>query len=135
VSLVAVVGASVGATACFSVSTALKHRSAEGVPETAGYAPRKLLRLVVATARHPPDADLKECVTTIQYVRCVLPPGASWDLRSYQQRNRGFPATSYKFEMYDEFDFEAYRQLGWTVMTDAVTKNWTVPNPGPKQPD
>ena len=36
-SLVAVVGASVGATACFSVSTALKHRSAEGVPETAGY--------------------------------------------------------------------------------------------------
>ena len=52
-SLVAVVGASVGATACFSVSTALKHRSAEGVPETAGYAPRKLLRLVVATARHP----------------------------------------------------------------------------------
>jgi hypothetical protein len=53
VSLVAVVGASVSATACFSISTALKHRSAEGVPDTTGYAPRKLLRLVAATARHP----------------------------------------------------------------------------------
>jgi drug/metabolite transporter (DMT)-like permease len=52
-SMVAVVGASVGATACFALSTALKHRSAAGVPDTSGLAPRKLVRFAAATARHP----------------------------------------------------------------------------------
>ena len=52
-SMVAVVGASVGATACYALSTALKHRSTATVPETAGLAPHKLFRFATATARHP----------------------------------------------------------------------------------
>ena len=52
--MVAVVGASVGATACYALSTALKHRSTATVPETAGLAPHKLFRFfAMATARHP----------------------------------------------------------------------------------
>jgi drug/metabolite transporter (DMT)-like permease len=52
-SMVAVVSASVGATACYALSTALKHRSTATVPETSGLAPRKLFRFATATARHP----------------------------------------------------------------------------------
>ena len=52
-SMVAVVAASVGATACYALSTALKHRSTATVPETAGLAPHKLVRFATATARHP----------------------------------------------------------------------------------
>lgn len=52
-SMIAVVGASVGATACFALSTALKHRSTATVPDTSGLAPRKLVRFATATARHP----------------------------------------------------------------------------------
>jgi drug/metabolite transporter (DMT)-like permease len=51
--MLAVVGASVGATAFFALSTALKHRSARTAPDVSGLAPRRLLRFVGATARHP----------------------------------------------------------------------------------
>jgi drug/metabolite transporter (DMT)-like permease len=52
-SMLAVVGASVGATAFFALSTALKHRSARTAPDASGLAPRRLLRFISATARHP----------------------------------------------------------------------------------
>jgi drug/metabolite transporter (DMT)-like permease len=52
-SMLAVVGASVGATAFFALSTALKHRSARTSPDASGLAPRRLLRFISATARHP----------------------------------------------------------------------------------
>jgi hypothetical protein len=52
---------------------------------------------------------------SILYVKCLLPAGLSWDLESYRLRNRGFPTGSNKYEMYDEFDFEAYRHLGESV--------------------
>ena len=51
--MLAVVGASVGATAFFALSTALKHRSARTAPDVSSLAPRRLLRFVGATARHP----------------------------------------------------------------------------------
>jgi drug/metabolite transporter (DMT)-like permease len=52
-SVLAVVGASVGATAFFALSTALKHRSARTAPDASGLEPRRLARFVHATARHP----------------------------------------------------------------------------------
>jgi hypothetical protein len=63
---------------------------------------------VVGEARYA-DCDT---VTKIVYIRCVLPRDASWDLRSYRLRNPDFPSTLQRFEMFDEFDFEAYRELG-----------------------
>lgn len=60
----------------------------------------------------------------IDYVKCVLPAGLSWDLQSCQLRDREFPATSTKYELYTEFDFEAYRRLGWSLVHDAESKHW-----------
>ena len=59
----------------------------------------------------------------IYYIKSVLPAGLSWDLESYQRRNPNFPATSTKYEMYDEFDFEAFRQLGWSLARHTVRWN------------
>ncbi len=58
--------------------------------------------------------------TEILYIKCVLPAGLSWDLNSYRLRHNDFPATSNKLEMYDEFDFEAYRQLGYQITQQAM---------------
>ena len=55
----------------------------------------------------------------IDYVKSVLPAGLSWDLAAYRLADPTFPATTEKLEIYDEFDFEAYRNLGYLV-TGAV---------------
>jgi hypothetical protein len=60
----------------------------------------------------------------IQYLKCLLPAGLTWDLQSYQLRNPNFPATSQKYEMYDEFDFEAFRQLGYLLARGAEECGW-----------
>jgi drug/metabolite transporter (DMT)-like permease len=52
-SMLAVVAASVGATAFFALSTALKHRSAHTSPDATGLEPHRLARFIHATARHP----------------------------------------------------------------------------------
>lgn len=73
--------------------------------------------------KHPPKAWVManaekqdgSAPCSILYIKCLLPAGMSWDLESYRIRNRGFPSGSNKYEMYDEFDFEAYRHLGESV--------------------
>jgi len=67
-----------------------------------------------ATAVYP---DGHTC--TIHYIKCVLPAGMPWDVSAYQLTHPGFPATSTSLEMYDEFDFEAYRQLGYELTAQA----------------
>lgn len=52
-SLVAVVGASLGSAAFFSVATALKHRSASKMPHMTRFRPAELLGFATATLRHP----------------------------------------------------------------------------------
>lgn len=69
---------------------------------------------------------------TIKYLKCLLPAHQSWDLESYKLRNPDFPATSQKYEMYDEFDFEAFRQLGYLLMDDAEEKGWCPASPDPE---
>jgi hypothetical protein len=72
---------------------------------------------VVGTATYPDDA---RC--TIIYVKSVLPAGGTWDLQSYQKQHPDFPATSQTFEVFDEFDFEAFRRLGYWVTGAALGK-------------
>lgn len=58
--------------------------------------------------------------TQIVYVKSVwtdLPP---WDVRCYRLRHPDFPTVSNELETYDEFDFEAYRELGWCYAGAAV---------------
>ena len=53
VSLVSVVGVSLGSAAFFSVATALKHRSADKLPRVHHFRPAELLGFAAATLRHP----------------------------------------------------------------------------------
>lgn len=69
---------------------------------------------VTATGRY-----LDGTKVVINYVKCVEPEGLTWDLASYASSHPGFPATSSSLEMYDEFDFEAYRALGQELVQRA----------------
>jgi len=81
-----------------------------------------------ATATYPErDPEGRKLTCEIFYVKSILPRGLSWDLASYKIRNSDFPATSMKFETYDEFDFEAFRQLGFSVTEAAEHVNWGRP--------
>jgi hypothetical protein len=53
VSLISVVGASLGSAAFFSVSTALRHRSAGKIPRVHHFRPGELAGFAAATLRHP----------------------------------------------------------------------------------
>jgi len=53
VSLISVVAASLGSAAFFSVSTALRHRSAGQMPRVHHFRPNELLGFAAATLRHP----------------------------------------------------------------------------------
>ncbi len=72
---------------------------------------------VRATARYP-GPERSQCEIT--YIKCALPKGLSWDLEAYRLRNPDFPATTQRFEMFDEFDFEAYRKLGESLVDRAI---------------
>ena len=56
----------------------------------------------------------------IVYIKAVLPEGFTFDLYAFQERNPGFPTELGRIEMLDEFDFEAYRQLGWCATNSAL---------------
>ncbi|QIM22772.1 hypothetical protein G7075_19205 [Phycicoccus sp. HDW14] len=76
----------------------------------------------VATA-HRSDAPADEQpFCTIVYLKCVLPREVPWDLRTYAASHDGFPATSSSLEVYDEFDFEAFRRLGVAVVDAAASE-------------
>lgn len=81
-----------------------------------------------ATGTYVDDAGEKQTID-IDYVKCVLPKDLSWDLESYKLQNPDFPTDTFKYEVYDEFDFEAYRQLGYSLVDDAVRHEWTEPFP------
>ena len=46
-----------------------------------------------------------------------------WDLESYRATHPGFPASSATLETYNEFDFEAFRHLGWHLTDQALAKD------------
>jgi hypothetical protein len=95
--------------------------------------------LMRGAARTPPQGSTRATATwrdgstcTIHYIKCVLPDGLPWELTSYQLTHPGFPATQGSFEMYDEFEFEAFRLLGYEL-----TRRADLPTPeqlGPAAP-
>jgi hypothetical protein len=82
---------------------------------------------VLATAKW---ADGSTCV--IHYVKSVLPPHFPWELSGYKLSHPGFPATESSLEMYTEFDFEAYRLLGYELTRQADL--WGCPGAAPFRP-
>ena len=67
------------------------------------------------------DPDDPSWSCDILYIKAILPDGFTFDLYAFQKRNPGFPTDLGRIEMLDEFDFEAYRQLGWCAVDSALS--------------
>jgi hypothetical protein len=70
---------------------------------------------VLMWARYPGGTRCR-----IVYIKALLTEGLTFDLYSYRRRNPGFPTALRRLESLDEFDFEAYRQLGHCAAQEAV---------------
>ncbi|MDE9367257.1 hypothetical protein PZ938_16680 [Luteipulveratus sp. YIM 133132] len=75
----------------------------------------------VGTATYPPGADGMVHAADVIFVKAVLTDGLSTDLEHYALDNPDFPRRSTGDQSYDEWDFEAYRQLGRTLADDMVS--------------
>jgi hypothetical protein len=56
--------------------------------------------------------DDSDDVTEIAFLKAQLVPGLSWDVEHYARENPDFPRRSTSRQLFDEWDFEAYRELG-----------------------
>jgi hypothetical protein len=56
------------------------------------------------------------------YVKALVPRDLPWDVEGYRKVDTAFPMTGTEDQLYGEFDFEAYRQLGWSVTTEALAE-------------
>jgi hypothetical protein len=54
------------------------------------------------------------------YVKALVPRDLPWDVEGYRKLDTAFPMTGTEDQLYGEFDFEAYRQLGWSVTKAAL---------------
>jgi hypothetical protein len=81
--------------------------------------PRRLRRMdgpridrgwVTGRARHPDGSE-----TEILFVKALLAGQLSWDLESYAAAHLDFPRRTTGDQLYGEFDFEAYRALGYAT--------------------
>jgi hypothetical protein len=64
----------------------------------------------LGTAIHPDNH-----VTDVVFLKALLVDDLSWDLEHYALQNKEFPRRSTGDQLYDEWDFEAYRELGHTL--------------------
>lgn len=48
----------------------------------------------------------------VYLAKAILLEGLPWDIETYFFENKQFPRTTAGNQLYSEFDFEAYRQLG-----------------------
>ena len=56
--------------------------------------------------------DDSDDVTEIVFLKAQLVPRLSWDVEHYARENPDFPRRSTSRQLFDEWDFEAYRELG-----------------------
>jgi hypothetical protein len=54
------------------------------------------------------------------YVKALVPEHLPWDVEGYRRLDSAFPMTGTEDQLYGEFDFEAYRELGWAVTKAAL---------------
>jgi hypothetical protein len=54
------------------------------------------------------------------YVKACVPHDLPWDVEGYRRLDGAFPMTGTEDQLYGEFDFEAYRELGWAVTKAAL---------------
>ncbi|MGH3346395.1 MAG: hypothetical protein ACRDO4_05390, partial [Nocardioides sp.] len=56
--------------------------------------------------------DDSDDVTEIVFLKAQLVPRLPWDVEHYARENPDFPRRSTSRQLFDEWDFEAYRELG-----------------------
>jgi hypothetical protein len=83
------------------------------------------LHLTVATVAEP-----DRTVCDIWFVKNVLTRTPNLELENYRRQNPAFPITSTGDQSYGEYDFEAYRLLGY-LNTDAMLARRAAPGPAP----
>ena len=54
------------------------------------------------------------------YIKALVPRSLPWDVEGYRKVDPAFPMTGTEDQLYGEFDFEAYRELGWSVTKEAL---------------
>ncbi|MEU8226635.1 hypothetical protein [Kribbella sp. NPDC048915] len=81
-----------------------------------GSKPRADRAWTYGIATHPlEDGDEKPYKTEIFFVKAVLAGDLGWDLEQYAAGHPDFPRRTTGDQFYDEWDFEAYRHLGYTL--------------------
>ncbi|MEV5960154.1 hypothetical protein AB0L70_00235 [Kribbella sp. NPDC051952] len=95
-------------------------------PMIRGSKPRADRPWAYGIATHPlVDGDEKPYKTEIFFVKAVLAGHLEWDLEQYAVEHADFPRRTTGDQFYDEWDFEAYRALGYEL-TQALTDHHRV---------
>ena len=67
------------------------------------------------------------------YMKLAVPAGAPWDIVAYQDRHPSFPTDSTLQQLYDDEEFEAYRELGYhcasAILSEIAYDEGTVARP------
>jgi hypothetical protein len=85
-------------------------------PMVRGTKPRADRAWAYGIATHPVEGDEEQPYKTeVFFVKAVLAGHLEWDLEQYAVEHADFPRRSTGDQFYDEWDFEAYRSLGYAV--------------------
>lgn len=57
---------------------------------------------------------------TLVFVKSEITDDTPWDVRAFAQRNKSFPNQSTLIQLFDDEQFEAYRELGYTAADQAL---------------
>ncbi|MGW7679147.1 hypothetical protein ACWGID_00255 [Kribbella sp. NPDC054772] len=95
-------------------------------PMIRGSKPRADRAWAYGIATHPvEDGEDKPYKTEIFFVKAVLAGHLDWDLEQYSVEHADFPRRTTGDQFYDEWDFEAYRSLGY-ALTESLTDHHRV---------
>ena len=85
-------------------------------PMVRGSKPRADRAWAYGLATHPlKEGEEKPYKTEIFFVKAVLAGHLEWDLEQYAVEHSDFPRRTTGDQFYDEWDFEAYRALGYSL--------------------
>jgi hypothetical protein len=111
-----------------TIAAAIATLRMDGIAEISGFDPSLMTR---GQAKHPrrcwaeatikyktrSDQGHEPCTGTLIYIKSLFTGGLSWDVQAYKIAHPSFPFTPTQDQFFNEFDFEAYRQLGWQLTT------------------
>ena len=79
--------------------------------------------------------DDSDDVTEIVFLKAQLVPRLPWDVEHYARENPDFPRRSTSRQLFDEWDFEAYRELGQDLCERMLADQARSARPPTSRPD